>query len=116
MGRHTKLCVVLTPEERQPLEAWQRTTTLPVGLVKRARIILKRSDGATLSEIGRSVGIRRRFVEKWIKRFLAEGMAGLYDKPGRGRKPLFRSGRGGSSDPAGLPKAPGRRTELIGVG
>jgi transposase len=31
-----------------------------------------------------TVGISRRFVYKWVQRFLADGVEGLADKPGRG--------------------------------
>jgi|AGTN01.1.fsa_nt_gi hypothetical protein len=116
MGRPTKLYVVLTDEERQQLEAWQRATTVPAGLVRRARIVLMRADGESISQISRVVGMRRRFVEKWIKRFRAEGPAGLHDKPGRGRKPFFRSGRGPSRRPSGLPATAAGRTELVPMG
>jgi hypothetical protein len=33
------------------------------------------------------VGIGRRFVYKWVQRFLAQGIEGLADKPGRGSRP-----------------------------
>ncbi len=116
MGRHTKLAITLTEEERQVLTAWQRATTMPMGWVKRGKIVLLMAEGMSLAAIGRQVGIRRRFVEKWVKRFDAEGIAGLYDKPGRGRKPFFRSGRGRSSGSSGLSKAQRRRTESVPVG
>lgn len=90
-GRKTSLTVTLTAEERDELEFWQRCTTLPVGLVRRGRIILLRADGVSISDISRTVGMARRFVAKWIKCFLAEGMDGLADKPGRGRKAFFPS-------------------------
>ena len=31
-----------------------------------------------------TVGISRRFVYKWVQRFLEQGVEGLADKPGRG--------------------------------
>jgi hypothetical protein len=90
-GRKTSLAVTLTAEERDDLEYWQRCITLPVGLVQRGKIILLRADGMSISDISRTVGMARRFVAKWIKRFLAHGMDGLVDKPGRGRKAFFPS-------------------------
>ena len=39
-GRKTSLMIRLTPAERQTLLAWQRSTTLPAGLVRRSRIVL----------------------------------------------------------------------------
>jgi DNA-binding CsgD family transcriptional regulator len=83
-GRKTALMVRLTLTERQALLAWQRSTTLPAGLVRRGRIILLVSEGKSISEIARTVGISRRFVYTWVKRYLAQGLEGLIDKPGRG--------------------------------
>ena len=40
-----------------------------------------------ISHIADTVGISRRFVYKWVQRFLQEGVAGLADKPGRGHWP-----------------------------
>jgi len=99
-GRKSNLRIVLTEEERGRMEAWQRSTTVPAGLARRGRIILLRATGLSLSQIGRMVGIDRRHVRKWIKRFLAQRSDGLADKPGRGRKPVFspRSGRSSGQD------------------
>jgi transposase len=41
------------------------------------------ADGMTITDIATTVGISRRFVYKWVQRFLQEGLAGLADKPGR---------------------------------
>ena len=49
------------------------------------RIMLLLSEGASISQISRAVGIRRRFIYKWVERFLDRGVSGLSDKPGRGR-------------------------------
>jgi DNA invertase Pin-like site-specific DNA recombinase len=80
-GHTTRLQVCLTPEERRTLEAWQRTTTLPAGQVRRGRIILLLEDGRTITQIAHAVGISRRFVYKWVRRFQAQGLAGLEDLP-----------------------------------
>lgn len=101
-GRKTSLIVTLTTEERAELESWQRSTTMPVGLVRRGRIVLLRADGISLAAISRTVGIRVRFVAKWIERFRVDRVDGLADKPGRGRKPFFPSGRCASSGETGL--------------
>jgi hypothetical protein len=85
-GRKTSLTrdLNLTPEERQTLLAWQRSTTMPAGPAKRGRIILLVAEGVPISRIADLVGISRRFVYKWAKRFLHAGVAGLADLPGRG--------------------------------
>ena len=90
-GRKTSLTIRLTRAERQTLLRWQRSSTLPAGLVRRGRIILLVSEGKSISEIALAVGISRRFIYKWVKRFLAQGLEGLVDKQGRGARPGRRS-------------------------
>ena len=89
-GRKTALTMHLTVDQRQTLLAWQRSTTIPAGRARRGRIILLLADGVPISYIATTVGLSRRFVYKWVRRFLAEGVAGLADKPGRGRPPVLR--------------------------
>ena len=84
-GRKTALRVSLTADEYQTLRAWQRSTTIRAGYARRGRIILQLADGVPISHIAETVGINRRFVYKWVKRFLQDGLAGLADKRGRGR-------------------------------
>ena len=83
-GRKTSLTLALTPEERQTLLAWQRSTTIPAGLARRGRIILLVAEGMAISHIAALVGSSRRLIYKWAKRFLHERVAGLADLPGRG--------------------------------
>ena len=85
-GRKTSLTIRLTPTQRQTLRAWQRALNIPAGLARRARIVLLLADGATITDVAATVGISRRFVYKWVKRFLQEGLEGLQDKPGPGRR------------------------------
>lgn len=87
-GRKTALTLRLTAEERHRLMAWQRSTTIPAGRARRGRIILLVADGIPISHIADTVGISRRFVYKWAKRFLQYGLDGLADKPGRGHRPV----------------------------
>src|ERR671926_1368647 len=94
-GRRTALTIRLTPEERQTLLAWQRATTISAGRARRGRIILLVADRVPISDVAATVGISRRFVYKWVQRFVQEGLDGLADKPGRGQ-------RRGSPQPVGL--------------
>ena len=87
-GRKTSLTIHLTAEERHALMSWQRSTTIPAGRARRGRIILQLADGVPISHIATTVGISRRFVYKWAKRFLQYGVEGLVDKPGRGYRPV----------------------------
>lgn len=83
-GRPTALTIHLTPAERQTLQAWQRATTIPAGHARRGRIILLAADRVPLAQIAATVGISRRFVYKWLQRFLARGLEGLANQPGHG--------------------------------
>jgi len=85
-GRKTSLMIRLTPAERQTLLAWQRATTISAGRARRGRIILLVADRVPISDVANTVGISRRFVYKWVQRFMHEGLEGLADKPGRGHR------------------------------
>jgi len=82
-GRKTALTIVLTAEERQTLRAWQRSTTIPAGYARRGRMILLLADGVPITHITTIIGVNRRFVYKWAKRFLAQRVEGLTDQRGR---------------------------------
>jgi CRP-like cAMP-binding protein len=85
-GRRTSLTIRLTPAERLTLLAWQRATTTPAGLARRARLLVLLADGMTITEAAATVGLSRRHAYKWIQRFVQEGLAGLIEKPGRGHR------------------------------
>jgi hypothetical protein len=85
-GRTTSLTIRLTPAERLTLLAWQRSTIVPAGLARRGRIILLLADGTTITDAAALVGMSRRHTYKWVQRFLQEGLEGLEEKPGRGRR------------------------------
>src|SRR5690348_1955980 len=87
-GRKTALTIRLASDERHTLMVWQRSTTIPAGRARRGRIILLVADGVPISHIADTVGISRRFVYKWVQRFLRYGIEGLADKPGRGNRRL----------------------------
>src|SRR5438034_11716330 len=89
-GRRTSLTIRLTPAERLTLLAWQRATTIPAGLARRARLLLLLADGMTITEAAATVGLSRRHTYKWIYRFVQEGLEGLADKPGRCHRPMPR--------------------------
>jgi len=89
-GRTTALTIRLTPTQRRTLLAWQRATTIRAGLARRGRIILLVADRMSISEVAATVGISRRFVYKWVQRFLQKGLEGLADKAGRGAHRVSR--------------------------
>jgi len=89
-GRKTSITIRLTPAERLTLRAWQRATTIPAGFARRGRVVLLLSDGVTITDIAATVGVSRRFIYRWAKRFLQERLEGLADKPGRGHRHVQR--------------------------
>ncbi len=93
-GRKTALTVLLSEQEHQQLPHGTRSTTMPVGLVQRAHTVRLAAEGVPLSHIAQKVGLAQKHVRQWVTRFLQDRMAGLQDRPGRGRKPSFSpSGR-----------------------
>ena len=52
---------------------------------QRLRVIRWAMDGLTAPEVARQTKLCRRQVQNWVRRFNALGLAGLKDKPGRGR-------------------------------
>ena len=97
-GRKSSWRLVLSPEERQTLERWQRSTTIAAGLARRGKLILLLAAGHSQSHVAQAVGVQRTVVRKWARRFLAQRLDGLADAPGRGAKGVF-SPR--SRDPCG---------------
>src|SRR5262249_19384823 len=83
-GRTTSLTIRLTPTERRTLLAWQRATTIAAGRGRRGRSMFLVADRMLVSDVATTAGSSRRFVYKWVQRFLEKGLEGLADKPGRG--------------------------------
>ncbi len=95
-GRTTALTIRLTPAQRQTLLAWESSTTIPAGLARRARMVLLLTEGMTLTDIAATVGISRRFIYKWVQRFLEQGLEGLHDKSRSHRR--IEPGQAGMTD------------------
>jgi Homeodomain-like domain len=80
-GRTTALTIRLTPAERLTLLAWQRASSIPAGLARRARLLLLLADGMTITAAAATVGLSRRHSSKGIRRFVQEGLEGLHEQP-----------------------------------
>ena len=72
---------------RVELESRARSRTLPVGLVRRAEIVLRCADGLDNGTVADELGTSRQTVGKWRERFRSRGLRGLYDerRPGKPR-------------------------------
>jgi putative transposase len=77
----------LSDEEREQLESFACSRSLPHGLVRRANIVLLSADGMSNTAIAAKLGLSGNTVGKWRSRYLAEGIQGLYGevRPGRPR-------------------------------
>jgi putative transposase len=86
MGR-PKATLVLDSELREQLESLANSRSLPAGLVRRGKIILLSASGKNDREIAPQLETSRNTVGLWRRRFLAQGVSGLYDelRPGRPR-------------------------------
>ncbi len=88
-GPRSGRVVELTGEAREGLEALMRRTTVAVGLVRRARIVLLTAEGMPLDRIARQVGVDRNVVRLWVDRYRAGGLTALEDRPRSGRPRTF---------------------------
>ena len=78
--------LVLSPEDRNYLEAQTRARTIQAQTVNRARILLLKADGCSVEEIADKVGLNRKSVMLCISQDNDGGEENaLDDAPGRGR-------------------------------
>ena len=89
MPRKSPYVVELRSEDRAVLEGRARKYTLPYREVVRARIVLMAAEGMDNDQIALRLNTRREVVWKWRKRFFEQGLAGLEERPRRGRPGLF---------------------------
>jgi helix-turn-helix protein len=88
-GRKPSFTIQLPAADLQKLERWLRSTTVKQGLARRARLLVLLHQGQTLTASARTAGLTVRNARKWARRYLSQGLPGLTDKAGRGRKPVF---------------------------
>jgi|SRR5919205_431067 transposase len=80
--------VELTKAQRTALEKGYREGESHAFRV-RCQMILLKSEGRTSAEVAGILGGCEVVVNNWLKRYEAEGIAGLRTKSGRGRKPIL---------------------------
>src|SRR5437867_13174635 len=74
-------------EDREVLKNWAHSRTMEARLVERARIVLGCLEGKPVSAVADSLNVRPNTVIDWRRRFEAEGIAGLPDRPRSGKPP-----------------------------
>lgn len=89
MSRRSPFHIVLSTKERAELEARERKYTSAYRDVVRAKIVLLAARGLRNDEIALRLDTRRDVVSMWRKRFFEERLAGLEERPRRGRPAVF---------------------------
>lgn len=89
MPRNSPFNIVLTHKERDELENIARKYTSPYCDVIRAKVILLAAKDFENKQIAERLDMPRQIVAKWRKRFFEERLAGLEERPRRGRPPIF---------------------------
>jgi hypothetical protein len=87
----SRLKLDLSPTQQQELESLRDHSARPY-LRERAAALLKIAAGQSGLATARQGLLRARRPETvytWVKRYRAQGVAGLTVQPGRGRKPAF---------------------------
>jgi Winged helix-turn helix len=77
--------VEVPPRDREVLASWVRSPSIRAGLARRARIVLLGADGIGTNEIVRRTGASKPTVILWKRRYAAEGIGGLGDRPKPGK-------------------------------
>ena len=73
--------ITLSEHNREQLQSMARSRSLPHGLVRRAKIVLMAADGLNNKTIAQRIGLSSYTVGLWRKRFVEQGLMGLYDEP-----------------------------------
>jgi DNA-binding GntR family transcriptional regulator/transposase len=84
-----KNTVMLTDTDRAALLSWSHSRNCPRALAERAQIVLACEQEPTNTAVAARLGVSRYTVGKWRSRFLADGLAGLNERPRSGRPPVI---------------------------
>lgn len=79
----------LTEPERAEVERLASSRTAPARAVERAQIIWQAHQGRPVSQIADHLRLNPQTVRDWLKRFNAQGLAGLDDRPRSGKPPTY---------------------------
>jgi Winged helix-turn helix len=77
--------LALRAGDGERLSSWGRSSSLPAGVVQRARIVLLRSRRGVEHRDRLAAGVSRPTVIGWRDRYVRSGVNGLADKPRSGR-------------------------------
>ena len=98
----------LTDDERTAVERLAHSRTAAARQVERAQIIWQAHQGHAVAAVADHLRLNPQTVRDWLKRFNAEGLPGLDDRPRSGKPPTYTPEQAGAviatalSDPQGL--------------
>jgi len=78
-----------SPTDLSILSEWAASSTLGARQVERARIVLRCIRGERVKDIAHDLGVRPNTVIDWRRRFVEEGLAGLFDRPRSGKPKTY---------------------------
>jgi len=85
----TPVPVLLDGPTRAALDKIVAAPTSQVRQVRRARIVLLAAEGKSNDQVAAELKCNVNTARLWRNRFVAQGLSGLRDAPGRGRKPVI---------------------------
>ena len=88
-NQYTKIFKFKSKKERKKVINLSKSAKIENRIAIRARILVLRDSGKNQTEIAALLNIDRSKVSRWESRYQENGIKGLYDRPGRGRKPSF---------------------------
>jgi hypothetical protein len=110
-----ELVIILSEAEERELRRRAGQYTRPYREVIRAKIVLLATDGLSDQEIAERLDCTDRTASKWRRRFLAEGIAGLDERPRPGRPRSFSPRRDRRGQGAGVRAAGDHRPGAVAL-
>jgi transposase len=92
----------LTTDEFEAIKRLAHSRTEPARAVERAKIVWLAHEGQAVPMIAEALHLDAETVRLWIRRFNAEGTAGLADKPRSGGPPTYTAAQVGEIIAAAL--------------
>lgn len=89
MPRKSPFAILLSTQEQAELEMMARKYTSQYRSVIRAKVVLYAAEGLSNDQIAARLDTPRQIVSKWRKRFFEQRLAGLAERPRRGRPARF---------------------------
>lgn len=85
----TPIRITVTEEEKAILESWTRRGKTEQRYAERAKIILLSAEGEGRGAVAEGLGVTPGIVSKWRKRFVEQGIDGLFDLSRSGKPPRY---------------------------